>query len=180
MKRIALITVIGLIFSTGCGPKPPIWVPVHPPAEDAFYGTGQSSKSSPTLAKETATERARSQIARQVEAKVSTMLKDFLEQRGLGKDADALEWTQYVSRTTSSVVLKGSIVKDGWWNSKKNEYWIVVEYPIGEARKQIKEETRKDLIRREALRQKLEAQKALEELDKEIDKMHAVPSPSMP
>ena len=180
MKRITVLSIIGLFFIIGCGPKPPVWVPVHSPAEDAFYGVGQSSKRSPTLSKKTATERARTEIAGQIEAKVSYMLKDFLEQRGFGEDSDALEWTQYVGKTVSSLTMKGSVVQDGWYNDRKKEYWIVVEYPIGEARQLTREKARQDLLQREALRQKLEAQKALEDMDREIDKMDAYPPPSSP
>ncbi len=183
MKRITVLSIIGLFFIIGCGPKPPVqpyWVPIHSPAEDAFYGVGQSSKKSPTLSKKAATERARTEIAGQIEAKVSYMLKDFLEQRGLGKDSDALEWTQYVGKTVSSLTIKGSVVKDGWFDDRKREYWICVEYPIGEARQLTREKARQDLLQREALRQKLEAQKALDDLDKEIEKMNAMPPSSSP
>ena len=81
-----------------------------PTAEDAFYGVGTAKKQNPSLAKKTATARARDEIAQAVNVKVSTMLKDFMQESGVGENAQALEFTESVSKQVASQALAGSTI----------------------------------------------------------------------
>ena len=90
----------------------PEWYLNPPQTEDAIYQAGDALKMSMALAKDAADSRARDAIARTIEVKVTNMMKDFMQQSGMGQDAEAIEFTSSVSKQVSSSVLKGcKIVK---------------------------------------------------------------------
>lgn len=180
MKKQKIVSLlIGAFILMGCTSKPPVkpWIPSAKPEPGKFLGVGQAVKKNHSLAKQAATQRARTEIAQSVEAKVSFMLKDYIEQRGAGKDVDALEWTSVVSKTVSSVIMKGSVISDATFTEKRGgvEYWVKVEYPIEEGRINAKEIAEREARRREGLWHKYFGDKAIEELNREIEKMDAIP-----
>ena len=182
MHRIVLLGV-------GCGPKPPAqpegpppdrfppgkeWIMTPPTAEDAFYGVNQASKVQPSLAKTVATQRARDEIARSVSVKVASIVKDFMEQSGIGDAAQALEFSQAVSKGIADVTLEGSIIKDTYFESGAGgtTYYVLVEYPIGRAREMAMDQVRQQAQKEEAQYNEWKAQQGFEGLEKELEKLN--------
>ena len=137
-----------------------------PVSNDLFYGVGTAKKQNPSLAKKTATARARDEIAQTVEVKVNNMLKDFMQESGVGESAQALEFTESVSKQVSSQVLSGSkiinteVAKDG-------TFYVLVEYSLSAAVDASIDEARKQ----EALYNEFKARQGFEALENELKSM---------
>ena len=142
----------------------PKWALVPPTAEDVFYGIGQAKKQNPSLAKKTATARARAEISEAVNVKVSSMVKDFMQESGIGESAQALEFSEVVTKQVSDNALLGSKVKEAYI-AKDGTIYILVEYSLD----QLKETALKAADREEALYNEFKASQAFEELDSSID-----------
>ncbi|MCF7885638.1 MAG: hypothetical protein K9M80_04000, partial [Candidatus Marinimicrobia bacterium] len=110
---IAILIPLALMLFNCGGPKKakmgdiPEWYLNPPQTEDAIYEAGDAAKHSMGLAKEAADARARDAIARTIEIKVSSMFKNFMQESGVGEDAEALEFTSSVSKQVANNVLKG-------------------------------------------------------------------------
>ncbi len=190
-KGIMVFTVVllsGAFLFAGCAAqqaKPAVQQPaapaqcipewqVNPPsAEDGVYGTGIAKMKDQALSKKASDSRARDEVAQSIQVKVQTMMKDFLQQAGIGEEAQALQFSQSVSKQISSQVLYGcKIVKrkicpDGTWHS-------LALWPINQAA-ELKNEIAtkaKDQIKNEyALYNEFKAKNGFEELQKELDKL---------
>tara|TARA_Y100001980_G_C14549164_1_gene330874 strand:- start:610 stop:1143 length:534 start_codon:yes stop_codon:yes gene_type:complete len=138
----------------------PQWFLMPPTAEDAFYGVGQAKKQNPALAKQTATARARTAISQSVNVKVSSMMKDFMQESGIGETAQALEFSEAVTKQVTDNSLQGSIVKEAF-AAKDGTIYILVEYPLSS----IKENALNAANREEALYNEFKASQAFEELE---------------
>lgn len=190
MKKVLIITILSLVFIVvGCGPKPstqaavarssdvPEWYLMPPTAEDAFYGVGDANKPQMSLAKKAATARARDEIAQSVEVKVNTMLKDYMSASGLGGDAEALEFTESVSKHVASSALKGSVVKNTEVG-KDGTIYVLVEYSLDYARKEalLKAKSEAEQAKKEeALYNEFKARQGFDALEKELNSMDALP-----
>ena len=175
MKKLITLAIIGLILMGCAGPKRsgsteespmrdvPSWFLIVPEAEDAIYGIGSAKKQNPSLAKKAATARARDEIAQSVKTKVSNMMKDFMQESGVGDNAQALEFTESVSKQVSSVSLAGSKIKEVY-PAKDGTIYVLVEYPLNGVRDSALQEARK----REALYNEFKAQKGFEDLEEAI------------
>lgn len=187
MKRIVLLSVLSLVVF-GCGPKPPAqpeapasppcgkeWVWTPPSAEDAFYGVGNASKATPSLAKQTATHRARVEIAQTCSVEVSSLVKDFMEQSGIGEGAQPLEFSQAVGKSVSTVTLAGSKIKDTCFltgpGGSPTEYWVLVEYPVGKLREMSLDAAKQEAMREEAMYNEWKAEQGFEKLNEELAKL---------
>ena len=141
-----------------------------PTAEDAFYGVGTAKKQNPSLAKKTATARARDEIAQAVNVKVSTMLKDFMQESGVGENAQALEFTESVSKQVASQALAGSTIlrtevgKDG-------TFYVLVSYSLASAIDASINEAKKE----EVLYNEFKARQGFDALEKELGKLDTSP-----
>jgi LPP20 lipoprotein len=151
----------------------PDWTVNPPSAEDGIYGNGQAKMQIASLSKKAADQRARDEIVSSIEIKVSTMVKDFMQQSGIGDAAQALQFSQSVSKGVSSHVLYGcKIVKrkvcpDGTWHS-------LALWPISNAEKLKKEinDQSKKLVKNEyALYNEFKAKNGFQDLQKELDKL---------
>ncbi len=181
MKKLLIIMLlIPLVFSLmDCGKKPPTkmkdipeWYLNTPSAEDAIYGAGDASKKSLALAKKVADARARDQVSSTIETKVNNMVKDFLQESGLGQDAEALEFSSSVSKQVSANVLNFcEIVKrevkteDGGYHA-----YSLAKYNLNS----MINETKKAANRQKALYNEAKANLSFDELEKEIDKLKSV------
>ena len=138
-KRILIlcIVVMGLFIVIACAgkqksqPAPiveetqciPNWTVNPPSAEDGVYGSGLAKMNQPEMAKTTADQRARQEVVMAIEVKVQTMIKDFMQQAGIGDPAQSLQFSQSVSKGISSHVLQGckilkrKVCPDGTWHS---------------------------------------------------------------
>ncbi|HIB73664.1 MAG TPA: hypothetical protein EYO50_07065 [Candidatus Marinimicrobia bacterium] len=193
MKNTLIITLIifGNLMITSCGSSSP---PVRsgsteapakqdystsgfpdfflnpPTSEDAFYGVGTAKKQNPSLAKKTATARARDEIAQAVEVKVNNMLRDFIQESGVGENAQALEFTESVSKQVSSQALTGSkIIKTEV--AKDGTFYVLVEYALQNAVDASVSEARNQ----EALYNEFKARQGFEALEKELNSLNTGP-----
>lgn len=142
----------------------PDWFLVQPQAEDAIFGVGSAKKQNPSLARKAAIARARDDIAGQVQTKVSSMLKDFMQESGVGENAQALEFTQSVSKQVASTTLQGSRVKKVY-PSKDGTMYALVEFPLQSIRDNVMSEAKK----REAQYNEFKAEQGFNALEKEIE-----------
>ena len=179
MKKLFLInaTLILVLLTSCAGPGSgsteerwssdmPGWFLVPPTAEDALYGVGQAKKQNPSLARQAATARARTEISQAVNVKVSSMLKDFMQESGVGDNAQALEFTESVTKQVTDNVLKGSIVKETYV-AKDGTIFVLVEYPLVSVRQAALGAAKQD----EALYNEFKANQAFDSLEREIQKL---------
>ena len=181
------IIILGGLLIMACatqpGPRPvvpaeqaqciPEWEVNPPSAEDGLYGSGLAKMQMASLSKKTADQRARDEVVMAIRVKVQTMMKDFMQQSGIGEQAQALQFSESVSKAIASHVLYGcKIVKrkvcpDGTWHS-------LALWPIGDAdglKKEINNQTKKLVKNEQALYNEFKAKKGFEELQKELDKL---------
>jgi hypothetical protein len=182
MKRLTvflLLIPMALMLMNCAGEKPaakkldvPDWYLNPPQAEDAIYQAGDAVKVSMALAKEAADARARDAIARTIELKVSTMLKDFMQQSGAGQDAEAIEFTSVVSKQVANNVLRGCKIVKREMKVEGNQYhaYSLAEYNLNSLINETLNEARKQ----KALYNEAKANLGFEELEKEIQKLEAV------
>ena len=147
-------------------PDAPEWFLVQPQAEDALYGVGVAKKQNPSLARNTAIARARDDVAGQVNIKVSSMLKDFMQESGVGENAQALEFTQSVTKQVADISLQGCKVKEVY-PGRDGSFYALVEYPLSSLRQSAMSEAQKQ----EALYNEFKAQQGFEALEKELEKL---------
>jgi hypothetical protein len=175
---IALMIPLALML-VDCGGKPkakmndiPEWYLNPPKAEDAIYEAGDAAKQSMSLAKESADARARDAIARTLEVKVSNMLKNFMQQSGLGEDAEALEFTSSVSKQVANTVLRGCQIVKREMKTEGSQYhaYSLAEYNLNS----LIQETLDEARRQKALYNEAKANLSFDELEEEINKLEAV------
>ncbi len=144
----------------------PEWFLVQPEAEDAIYGVGMAKKQNPSLARNAAIARARDDVAGQVNVKVSSMMKDFMQESGVGENAQALEFTQSVSKQVTDISLQGCRVAEVY-PGRDGTFYALVEYPLESLRQATLSEAQKE----EALYNEFKAQQGFEALENEIQNM---------
>jgi len=151
----------------------PDWTVNPPSAEDGVYGSGLAKMNQPAMSKTTADQRARQEVVQAIEVKVSSMVKDFMQQSGIGDAGQALQFSQSVSKGVSSHVLNGckilkrKVCPDGTWHS-------LALWPIANANELKKEidNKAKNLVKNEqALYNEFKAKNGFEDLQKELDKL---------
>ncbi|MBU0710876.1 LPP20 family lipoprotein [bacterium] len=179
-KLIVIALLIPIAFMLmDCGGKPkakmndiPEWYLNPPMAEDAIYEAGDAAKQSMGLAKEAADARARDAVSRTIEVKVSNMLKNFMQESGIGADAEALEFTSSVSKQVSNNVLNGArIVK----REMKTEGAMYHAYSLAEYNlNSLIQETVDAAKKQKALYNEAKANLSFDDLEKEIQKLDAV------
>lgn len=179
-KLIVIALLIPLAFMlVNCGGKPkakmndiPEWYLNPPTAEDAIYEAGDAAKQSMGLAKEAADARARDAISRTIEVKVSNMLKNFMQESGIGEDAEALEFTSSVSKQVSNNVLHGARIVKREMKTEGSTYhaYSLAEYNLNS----LIQETLNAAKKQKALYNEAKANLSFDELEKEIQKLEAV------
>ena len=117
MNNKIMVSVFGLLLLAGCaGSKSasksdvPDWYLNPPNYEDKFVGVGDALRPQLSLSKTVATARAKAEVSRVLETKMSTMVRSYLQASGLGADASALEFTEDVTKSVSSTTLKGCTI----------------------------------------------------------------------
>lgn len=176
--KIILISLISAMLLAGCASSRsgsteasrmgdvPTWFLMPPSVEDAIYGVGSAKKQNPSLARKAATARARDEIAQSVNVKVTNMLKDFMQESGVGENAQALEFTESVSKQVASVSLQGSSIKEAYIG-KDGTFYVMVEYPLKSLRQASLDEAKKQ----EALYNEFKATQGFNELEKAIQNL---------
>ena len=178
MKKITAITFIGL-FLIGCAGSSPDEIRIDrgdvpewargKTAEDAYYGVGMAKKKTPSLSKRTAANRARTEISEIVKVSIASMFKDFMQESGIGETAQALEFTESVTKLVTSNTLQGSVPEDTYF-AKDGTVWVLVSYSLDGVRENSLTAA-KSAAREEALYNEFKASQAFKELDT------SVPSP---
>lgn len=151
----------------------PEWEVNPPTAEDGVYGSGLAKKHNAALSKKTADARARDDVVQSIQVKVQNLMKDFLQEAGIGNDAQSLEFSSSVSKQVASHVLYGcKIVKrqvcpDGTWHS-------LALWPSNSAaslKEEIGEKVKDQIKNEYALYNEFKAKNGFEELQKELDQI---------
>jgi len=170
-------TMILLVFSgcssTGSGSTEqrgssdmPSWFLMPPTSEDALYGVGQAKKQNPSLAKSTATARARTEVSQAVNVKVSSMMKDFMSESGIGENAQAQEFSEAVTKQVTDNSLLGSVVKEAYV-AKDGTVYILVEYNLNSVKQNALDAAKKE----EALYNEFKANQSFDDLENSINKL---------
>jgi len=176
---IALLIPMSLMLVNCGGGKPkakmqdiPEWYLNPPQAEDVLYEAGDAVKQSMGLAKEAADARARDGVARMLEVKVSNMLKNFMQESGIGEDAEALEFTSSVSKQVANTVLSGCRITKREMKTKGSTYhaYSLAEYNLNS----LIQETLNEAKKQKALYNEAKANLSFDDLEKEIQKLEAV------
>lgn len=144
----------------------PSWFLVPPNSDDALYGVGQSKKQNPSLAKSVATARARTEVSQAVNVKVSSMMKDFMSESGIGENAQALEFSEAVTKQVTDNALAGCIVKEAHV-AKDGTIYILVEYPLNSIRQKTLDAANKE----EAMYNEFKANQSFDDLEKSIKEL---------
>jgi len=174
MKNIIFCMLLS-IFLAGCGAsKPdiyksadsPSWFLVPPIEANFLYGVGMAKKQNPSLSKKTATTRARAEVSQSVSVKVSTLMKDFMQESGMGENAQATELTESISKQVSNNVLNGSVIKEAF-SAKDGTIYILVELPL----QAVNNETLKAVKKDESLFNEFKATKGFNDLEQSVNDM---------
>ena len=144
----------------------PEWSMVRPTAEGYIYGVGQAKKQNPSLAKTVAAQRAREEVAAALSTKVESLVKDFMEESGVGDRARALEFTQVVSKGVTDATLNGALIKEVY-QAKDGTFFVMVEYSLDDAHRAALETARAE----EALFNEFKAEQGFEDLERELAKL---------
>jgi hypothetical protein len=180
VRNIFCTLVVGMFFFYGCGGKKttapqndsgmPDFV-LNPPKEAGFlFGTGIAEQTSPQLAKETADLRAKKEIARVLSEKMSSLMKDYLGQAGIGQEAEVTEFVQSVTKSITDVELIGCAIERREFIAGK--MYSLAKFPLDETmRKMIMDVVRKNISSREALLSEFRAKQGFEDLEKELQKL---------
>ena len=122
----------------------------------------------PAIAKSGAEGRARTAIARSLETRVKSMLKDYQSTTGDMRGASDEQYVVDVSKQITNLALSGTDLKDTWV-SDTGAWWALVVLDTEafssalDGMKQLDEKVRKAIVER--------AEKAFRELDKETEKV---------
>ncbi len=164
------------LFLMNCGGKPkaklndiPDWYLNPPQAEDAILEAGDAVKHSMGLAKEAADARARDAIARTIEVKVNSMFKNFMQESGVGEEAEALEFTSSVSKQITANVLRGVRITKRDMRPEGNMYhaYSLAQYDLNS----LVQESLNAARKQKALYNEAKANLSFQELEKEIEKL---------
>ncbi len=181
MKQTIILTALGsgLVILAGCAGRMesgttearesrdiPAWFLEPPAAEGMIYGVGQARKQNPSLAKKAAKQRALNDVAAAVKIKVESLVKDFMQESGVGERSEALEFTQAVSKGVTDATLTGAMIKKTYI-AKDDTYFVLVGYSLDEARRAAIESARQE----EALWNEFKAEQGFEALERELDKL---------
>ena len=138
MKKI-ILTSITILLLAGCASNrsgsteetksdTPEWWFSPAASETHFYAFGQAKKQNPSLAQKVATQRARDDISNQVKSNVKNEIRDFMQESGLGENAQALEFSENTTIAISDNVLQGAI-PDKYFKAKDGTVYVRVSYP---------------------------------------------------
>jgi hypothetical protein len=179
--------VLGLVSSTlllgasGCGPskrpprqahkdvpriEAPDWYEHPPRDDDRLIGVATATSRDLQTAIDKARQDGRVEIARQLDVRIGSLSKRFVEETGLNEDAELLGTFTQVSKNVVSDSLSGTRTAKQKLDREGGTYraFVMVDMPIGEANARFLEKIRAQ----ERLHTRLRATEAFEELDREV------------
>jgi hypothetical protein len=192
MKKVGLIMSVVLFVSCSSGNKmykpemvemttpQPEWVmkgsaafPNEP--KTVFYGVGVSN-SMPNIAllRETADSRARANVASEIKTAVEKLVKDYMDMHTdyFNKDtAGSDEFISYISKSVTDAILINCRIIDRWQDPKTGAFYSLAKMDQNEEfYKQYKEALRRSLSDAHYNIVKEKADKALKDLDSDVEK----------
>ena len=189
-KKLLTAGLIGLIGLTGCstkeqpnikqikcsidGTKAPSWVcnNIDDNKKNGFiYGVGFAEKSPLGIGfqRKEAIANARDEIARKIAVKIKNMLKKYYSSTGTGNSQTAERVVTDVSKHLAYAAVKNSRLKT-MWISPKERVVVLVAIPKKDAKNALLDNLKTTFHNNQALWQEFKAQKAQDELEKEIKK----------
>ena len=144
----------------------PEWFSNREVSEDVYFGVGMAKKQNPSLGLKSATQRARDDIAQQISVKVENLMKDFMQESGVGENAQSLEFTESVSKQVVSKTLEGSS-PDKQIKAKDGTWYVRVKYSKADAKNAMLESARRE----EALFNEFKARQGFNDLEKAIQNL---------
>jgi hypothetical protein len=175
MRKLLLVTSIILLIVGCVSTKPhtksevPKWYLNPPKDKNKFYAVGDAMRPQLSLSKKIATSRARDELARQIKTQVQSKLNDFQKASGIGMDAEASEFTEYISGNVVNMSLEYSLIEQT--DVRDGRVFVMVSYDAKAAAKAAKEAAKASVNKSNAYRSELEARDAFSRLDAEIDKL---------
>ncbi len=171
-KTSIALLILSLIFS-GCGSsKPstnttknmPSWFLTPPSSSDFYYGVGSAKKQNPSLAKKVAATRARTEISEAVKTEVSSLISDFMQESGIGENAQATEFNESVSKSVSNNVLSNNTIKEVF-SAEDGTIYVLVEM----SKDAIKEQSLNAAKREQALFNQFKAEQGFDKLEAALE-----------
>ena len=139
----------------------PEWWFNPPTSETHYYAFGQAKKQNPSLAQKAATERARAEISDQIKKNISSEIRDWMRESGLGETAEALEFTENTIVSVSNNALEGASA-DKYARMDDGTVYVRVSYPKDRVSKQLVDTAKRE----EALYNEFKASQAFDRLEK--------------
>ncbi len=148
--------------------KTPTWYTQPPQDANAIFTTGTEASPDMQMAMDMAVLSAKRNLAFQLGARTSAMMKDFAGQTGTAGDAEV---SREIDRVTKSVAAdinvagfireKSEIIAEG----KNYRAFALIRYPIGESNKIVADQIKRSKV----LDTRLRASKAFQDLEQEIE-----------
>lgn len=176
MSVLLLMCVAAFMISCG-GPKAltvtdtgdiPEWFMNIPEDPNFLFAAKTAASMDLQMAIDKAGIDGRAEIARQVEVKVNSLQKRFMEEVGAGQDAQLLEQTTQATKTVVSTSLSGSKVSKTKTVKDGNQFraYVLVGYPIGAANAALVDQIKKS----NNLYTRFQASETFKELEEETRK----------
>jgi hypothetical protein len=170
-----LLIACGGPKTTNLAPPPdevvaPDWFLSPPSDPNYIYAAATQTSRDQQLAIKKAETEARTDLAQQMESKVSNLTKQFQEEVGLGEDSELLQQFTSATKTVTQQTLSGSKREQTKLLKESNIYraYVLMSLPIGVANQQLMEKIKAN----QNLYTRFRSTKAFEDLDSEIEKMN--------
>ncbi|KPA12923.1 conserved hypothetical protein, secreted [Candidatus Magnetomorum sp. HK-1] len=152
----------------------PEWVKNPKDTADAVYGTGEANLRNHALTMEAADGRARTQIVKTIKTKIDARFKDFMQESGVGEEAQSLQFVEALSKHISSETLHGcKIIQREFCPDGK--IWSLAMLPLNEVDK-IKSITKQKsndfVMNKKALFNEFKAKQAFDDFQKDLDSLN--------
>jgi hypothetical protein len=149
----------------------PDWFMSPPVDKEILYAVGYSKKQNLQNAINDASTSARAELSRIISVKVSTMTKQFMEEAGAGKDAQANDFSQSVTKTLANNVLSGTKIEkqDIKQTGESYSVAILVKLSLDDMAKMFAQATKVNAAAYNDLMKKVN--KGFDELNKSVDNL---------
>ncbi|MBF0450627.1 MAG: LPP20 family lipoprotein [Candidatus Magnetomorum sp.] len=152
----------------------PEWVKNPNDTADAIYGTGEAKLRNHALTMEAADGRARTQIVKTIKTKIDARFKDFMQESGVGEEAQSLQFVEALSKQISSDTLHGcKIIKREFCPDGK--IWSLAMLPLNEVdriKALTKQKANDFVVNKKALYNEFKSKQAFDDFQKDLDALN--------
>ena len=141
----------------------PLWWFNPSTSETYYYGFGQAKKQNPSLAQKVAKQRARQSISDDVKSNITSEIRDYMQESGLGENAQAIEFSENTTVSLSDNVLQGA-TGDKYYKANDGTVYIRVSYSKNAVSKGIISAAKRE----EALYNEFKAGQAFDRMEKQL------------